>query len=57
MSWFMQSLQTPNPSGIIYMTKNDNMVTRFKKKKWKGKKKEEEEEEGKEKKKQVKLIF
>lgn len=53
----MQSLQTPNPSGIIYMTKNDNMVTRFKKKKWKGKKKEEEEEEGKEKKKQVKLIF
>lgn len=34
----MQSLQTSNPSGIIYMTKNDNMVTSLKKKKKKEKK-------------------
>lgn len=46
----MQSLQTSNPSGIIYMTKNDNMVTRLKKKKRKkrrrrkGRRKRKEEE-------------
>lgn len=39
----MQSLQTSNPSGIIYMTKNDNMVTRLKKKEKKKKKKRKKE--------------